>query len=371
MLKLTFLTVMPSPYQRQLFQAIADRNEFDLKVAYYTVGAKDREWKAPELETHEEVLPGSTLSMLGNSAHLNLSIARWLAKRESDLTVISDYSAPTAQIAMRVLAQRNEPFVFWGEAPGFQNRGALGKWVRRRLQSPIAKAEGIAAIGSRAAGIYAELFPNIPVSSIAYYCDLQPYIQASETASETDRATIEILFSGQLIERKGIDTLIRAFIRASEEEGRLRLSILGGGPLRSALTDLLPEHLTEKIRFLGHVEPSEIPPIFAQHDIFCLPSRYDGWGVVVNEALGAGMPLLVSDAVGAGHDIVSHGENGLVTQAGDEDALAEALLQISNDETRLRMSAAATRRRQDWTIQKGAERWSQFAHRVLDREVIA
>lgn len=370
MTKLTFLTVMPSPYQRQLFKQIDQSGLVDLKVVYYTFGANDRDWEKPTLEPFELVLPGSTLTSIGNSAHLNLSVRHWLKERQSDLTIISDYSAPTAQLAMRALAKRKQPFVFWGEAPGFQSRGSVGMWIRKQLQSPLKNATAIAAIGSRASGLYRDLFPDKTVFNIPYFCDLEPYTQAANAKETTASKDIKILFSGQLIERKGIDVLLAAFMAASSTCPTLSIRILGGGPMRDQLEAEVPEDLKNRIEFLGHVEPQHIPPIFAECDAFCLPSRYDGWGVVVNEAIGAGMPVIVSDAVGAGHDLVKHGENGYVVKAGDVASLTEALIQVADNHRRGKMAEAAIATREDWTLERGAQLWLDAVESILGRELV-
>ena len=65
-------------------------------------------------------------------------------------------------------------------------------------------------------------------------------------------------------------------------------------------------------------------------DVFVLPSRYDGWGVVINQALGAGLPVICSDQVGAGYDLVEEGLNGLKFRAGDEQDLAKAMQRLAD-----------------------------------------
>ena len=95
--------------------------------------------------------------------------------------------------------------------------------------------------------------------------------------------------------------------------------------------------------FLGHRAPAELPGLFAEADAFVLPSRHDGWGVVINEALGAGLPIIVSDGVGAAHDLVTHGVNGLITPAGDACALRDALVLLACDPLRRRAMADASR----------------------------
>ena len=69
------------------------------------------------------------------------------------LTVVSDYSA-SAQLAMWQLSVLRRPWIYWGEIPGFAKRGALGRWARRRLQTPLIFASGIAGIGRRAEAAY-------------------------------------------------------------------------------------------------------------------------------------------------------------------------------------------------------------------------
>ena len=86
----------------------------------------------------------------------------------------------------------------------------------------------------------------------------------------------------------------------------------------------LPPHLSQRRTFLwAQEQPPAIPSVFAEADVFCLPSRHDGWGVVVNEALGAGLPIVASDGVGAAHDLVQHGRS-TATSFPPEDARALA-----------------------------------------------
>lgn len=365
-MKLLFLTVMPSPYQRQLFSGLAAADDIELEVRYYTVGAHDREWQAPDFEPFEAALPGRVISALGPSAHWNRSVISQIKEVDADLVVVSDYSAITAQAAMRWLSMNDRPFMFWGEVPGFAQRGPLGSFIRGRLQAPLSKAKGIAAIGSRAEAAYRDLFPAIPTYNIPYFCDLTPYQMARCGRKDKTSDSIDLLYSGQLIERKGVDTLIQAFTSVARDVPNLRLQILGNGPDKQKLDDLIPEDLKERVTLFGHKEPSELPALFADADLFCLPSRHDGWGVVVNEAIGAGLPVISTDAVGAALDIVTDGENGLITPAGDADALAGALRKVSDDDTRKKMTKAAVISAQSWGIDEGVSRWRAAAREVLE-----
>lgn len=361
-----FLTVLPSPYQRQLFQAIHSTGVVDISAFYYSAGAHDREWEVPALRSFERVMDGRTFASLGPSAHWNPNVMFEIDRIAPDLVVVSDYSALTAQLVMRRLRQRSLPFVFWGELPGFANRGLLGSFVRRKLQAPIAKADAIAGIGKKAVESYRNLFPDKPVYNIPYFCDLLPYRRAREVAAK-EKSTIDILFSGQMIPRKGPDILITAFVNIARFHDKLRLVLLGGGTELQKFQSIVPTELKNRVVFKGHTRPSELPKEFAQADIFCLPSRHDGWGVVVNEALGAGLPIVVSDAVGASFDLVTHGQNGFVFPSEDVDMLAYFLGALAKDHhMRKTMSQAALDRAIMWDVNEGALRWQRAAHSVLE-----
>lgn len=364
--KIQFLTVMPSPYQRELFSALARSTNFDLDILYFTSRSKDRDWHDPTLGQFESVMPGLTLGKLGDSANWNPSVLSRIRAAKPDLVVVSDYSAPTAQLAMRYLALAGPPFIFWGEMPGFSRRGPIGSWLRSRLQSPIGASAGIAAIGEVAAQAYRGLFPRKPIFNIPYFCDLKPYQQAAAFRSQRSGDTVEILYSGQMIDRKGVDVLLAAFVMAAEENRQLHLKLLGSGPEAARYSAMVPAALADRVKFIGHKEPSELPAIFAEADIFCLPSRHDGWGVVVNEALGAGLPILVSDAVGAGRDLVQDGINGFVTPVGDAPSLAAAIARLASDDGLRREMAAKSREfANSWGLDEGVRRWKQAAERVL------
>lgn len=364
-MKLLFLTVIPTPYQRDLFRAIDATGQVDLSVLYYRPQAHDRDWGAPVMDRFETVLPGRTFTSLEPSAHWNPGAMQAIEKIAPDLTVVSQYSAPTAQVVMRGLARRNMPFMFWGEMPGFAKRGPIGSTIRWALQRPLTKAAAIAGIGTVAVDIYRSQFPDKPMFNIPYFCDLTRFRTAAEGNSEASDS-VEILFSGQLIERKGVDTLLEAFERVARRHPAARLTLLGSGPNRADYEALVADDLKPRVQFLGHQDPADLPKLFAKADIFCLPSRHDGWGVVVNEALGAGLPIVVSDKVGAGPDLVEQGENGFITPVNDAAALAEALDKIVGDAAlRQRMTQRSTEMARRWDVDEGARRWVDAAQQVI------
>src|SRR5262249_15876903 len=113
-----------------------------------------------------------------------------------------------------------------------------------------------------------------------------------------------------------------------------------------------------RIWYTGFQSPDELPKYFSQSDVFVLPSRHDGWGVVINQAFRAGLPIISSDAVGAGLDLVEHGVNGLHFSSGDANGLQRAMERIAVCPGLVAEWGEASRRKSyGMTPEEGAKKW--------------
>jgi glycosyltransferase involved in cell wall biosynthesis len=176
---------------------------------------------------------------------------------------------------------------------------------------------------------------------------------------------VVFLFCGQMIARKGVDILLAAFQRLARSA---RLLLVGREAELPALLAALPADARSRITYAGFQAPEDLPRFFSQADVFILPSRYDGWGVVVNQALGAGLPVICSDMVGAGHDLVEDGVNGLKFPAGDSTALAQQMERlVSAPELLEEWGAASREKSRDWTPEVGAGKWVEALQAVLQQ----
>lgn len=174
---------------------------------------------------------------------------------------------------------------------------------------------------------------------------LFPFAYVTEVAdfnsSERPADSFRILFVGRLVDLKGVDILLKALPKAADVE----LEIVGDGPLRSRLEALAAGlGIGPSVRWQGQLKPGEIPARIAQADVLVLPSRKDGWGAVVNEALMTGTPVICSSACGAG-DLLRHDWLGCVFPAGDVAALRAAMISWVS---RGRRTAADRQRIREW-----------------------
>ena len=365
MIHVGVLSVVPSPYQRNLFAVLAAHPEIKLEVFYQSLESIDNPWPEAELNSFEFPLNGRRISYGAKRAYVNWSLPDF---RRFDFVILNtSYLSTAAQWVMRSRLE-DTPWVFWGERMRTQ-QFSLKQFAQEKLSAPLARADAIACIGSLAVDSYREMFPGQTLFNIPYYCTLNDYAEAAESRSTIrENDPVRILFCGQMIRRKGVDLLIRAFDRLVADGKSVRLILVGReADLPEFLKETSP-HARQRTSFLGFQNPDDLPNIFAQADVFVLPSRHDGWGVVVNEALGSGLPIVCSDAVGAAHDIIVPGENGAMVPAGEVDALYEGLLRLVTDAgLRMRWSEASARLRRNWTPEVGANKWVETAQVVVEK----
>ena len=350
-MKVAFVSVLPSPYQRDLFAALAARDEVTPRVFYMERAAPDSPWPERPLAPYERYLPGFWFPIGSARVHVNWRLP---SPRDFDVVVCNTLMPSiTGQWLMR-RKLRGTRWMFWGEKLGARS------WKHDLLSSPLNRASGIAAIGRWAERDYAARFPKTRIFNIPYHCDLAPF--AAEPRPPREQGTVTFFFCGQMIARKGVDQLLAAFATLPENA---RLLLVGREAELPQLLATLALSLRERVRYAGFQAPDALPKFFAQADVFVLPSRYDGWGVVVNQALGAGLPIIASDHVGAAHDLVREGENGFTFPAGDANALATAMLRYATNPALAPTHGEASRRAHtDWTPARGAERWVQALRAV-------
>ena len=371
--RITFLTVIPSPYQRELFGAIARHDGLIPRVYYFGRTSPEYAWAERELPSYSEVLPGIALHALTPCCFLNPTATGRLRRESTDLVVVGDYFTLTNQLVMRDLNRRGVPWVFWGERPGLTHRSMLGRQLRRWAQRPIRTgATAIVGMGSQAQAAYRQLLnDDRPVFNIPYHCDLTRFLAIPRSFETRSPRPVRFLFSGQMIARKGVDILLDAFItlsrRYSDPLGAPRLTLLGDGPQRQHFQSRVPPALRDRIGFKGFVQPSALPDVFARADVFVLPSRYDGWGLVINEAIAAGMPVISTDRVGAAADLVEDGRNGFVVPADDAETLLNAMDRFITDPAMIEPFAARSRTiARRYRVECGAQRWYDVCRSLLE-----
>jgi len=334
---------MPSFHQDGLFEALLASGEADLRVIFARGTSSERlkiGWKEGDRN-----YPHCFLS--GNFALWDAFRIAW--SERDRLHIVNGIGAePAFAVALFVLALARSRFVVYAEAFDPRQRAtdmrallrdSFGSWIAKR-------ALGMMAISHFAEQFYTDLgFVRERVYPFGYFQTHNVLTQSPARLTAGERT--EVIFVGQLIPRKGVDLLLEAMRPLFDYYTDLRFSVIGAGSEARALQDIARNlRVADRVNFEGTVSSDMIQSRIASADVLVLPSRWDGWGMVVNEALSAGVPVIVSDGCGAA-DLIQHGVNGFVFRSDDVVGLRQCLdrfLENVDDRSAMQTAAASTGR---------------------------
>lgn len=191
------------------------------------------------------------------------------------------------------------------------------------------------------------------VHTIPHGVDTDRFYPRSEPHPAVDPDKQTLLYVGRLGARKGLDLALEALARI--EEPAVEFLIAGTGRHEATLRKRASElGVSEQVRFLGYVPEEELPSLYSSADVFVLPSRYEGFGLVVLEAMACGTPV-VGVSAGGIPTAIDHGSNGTVVDR-DADALSEAISAV--------ISTGYTNEEPETTARDGTMNWSRVCEAV-------
>jgi glycosyltransferase involved in cell wall biosynthesis len=197
-------------------------------------------------------------------------------------------------IDARYAVMAESPVMLGWRGPLRRIKSAWHYWPRRR------RMLGLLAMGEVAEKFYTDI--GIPEARIYPYAYQSPF---SSNTDEPAQVAGRLIYFGQLSHRKGVDILLKALAGIRHP---FQLDVIGDGPERTSLEALTRQlSLGGKINFVGTLPSAELQRRLPGYALSIVPSRFDGWGMAVNESLQAGLPVLVSDRVGAAELVAASG----------------------------------------------------------------
>lgn len=319
-MKVLVWTSIPNHHQAALFQALRGAG-MDLAVCYYEPVPAERTQMG--WSRFDDLPPGEL-----RVERREQCIARVPDWKER-IHVIPGYGSRFSLALAKVLSAQRCRWVHWSEAARPGARWWLTYPVKRFYAGLVNQhALGALAIGDLAAADFVRWGIARDRIALLPYCVATPggFAEPDAACSAFKGARKAFLFAGTLCSRKGIDLLLRAFAGSAARRDSWVL-ILVGNDHASGAYQRMAEGLgiRDQVLFRGVVEATSMGSVLAVADVFVLPSRFDGWGVGVNEAAACGLPLIVSDLCGAGHHLVETGVNGVKVEAGSAESLRRAL----------------------------------------------
>ncbi len=308
-----------APYRVPLLEALRDRVG-QLRLMISTPMERDREW-VPEWGTLEVVVQRNlTLRRpdkhpIGFTRQLEIHVpydTLWqLATFAPDAVISGELGARSLQAALYKLVRPRMPFLIWATLSEHSEEGwgRARTWLRRFI---LGRADGVLVNGESGARYIARFgVPDSRIFRLNQPVDVAVFAGRQRTRPET--AVSRLLYSGLLVARKGLVPFAEALTAwaTSHPNRNIEMWWVGGGELAETLAAMpLPPNLT--YRFFGHVSYAELPAFYAQVDLFTFPSLLDEWGLVVNEAMAAGLPVLGSIYSQAVEELVTDGTTGWI-----------------------------------------------------------
>lgn len=372
-MRVALLTNFVPPYRIPLYEEIL-RHAGDLRVFVSTHMESARQW--PLQQGGLDVVKQRTLTLRRQwrtdtfSEDYELHVpydTMWQLKRwKPDVILTAEMGARSLQ-AVAFAKMTRTPVVLWAtladrlEIGRGTVRNAARRWLTRHADGFIVNGESGARY-IRRFGVPDDRMVHVPYATDMSRLLSLPLARAADP--------YHLLYVGSLSERKGVELLLDGLKvwAVANPTRKVTLTLVGDGPLRAALR-ARPVAPNVELHWAGNVDYHALPEWYANGGIFVFPSLGDEWGLVVNEALAAGVPVLGSAYTQAVEELVRDGVNGWVFVPEDAQTVADALDRaLGTPAAQLEsMRVAARASVRDLTAEKAAARIVEFLEQAAAR----
>jgi len=383
----------PVQYNTILWNLQARHPKLDILVAYCNLrGAQaamhpefgvEVKWDVPLLDGYPWILiPPAKARENGSGRPGFFSKELWRLVRDGgfDAIYVGGYYFPEAWRVLFAAKRLGIPYILSTDVHALESRRArnpISRVIKKAIVGRIFRMAGAVSTGSSGATAYVQSL-GVPADGIILGRNTVDNNWWAARAAEVDRIAVRrewnipadalvALFCAKLQSWKRPGDLLEAFACANVPGSHLVFA--GDGPLRRELEQRAGSlRLSDRVHFLGFVNQSGLPAVYTASDLLVLPSDYEPFGLVVNEAMICGCPAVVSDRVGAKYDLVREGITGSVFPCGDVNALAATIRSLLTDRPRLaRISAAARERLKSWTPEMNVESFVETVELAVKR----
>ncbi len=306
---------------------------------------------------------------------LRRGIEQVLARQSPDAVAVPGWWDPGALVAIEWAAQNDTSVVMMSDTTALDTSQV---WWREALKRRVvALAQAALVAGTRHADYMAHLgMPRGRIHRGYDVVDNQHFAEGAKAArTRADTLRTEHNLSPQyflaccrFVEKKNLFRLIRAYALYVErvDPSPWPLVLVGDGPQREDLEEEVDMHgIASHVRFAGFRQYDELPVYYGLASAFVHASTQEQWGLVVNEAMAAGLPVLVSERCGCAPDLVANGENGFIFDPYDIEELADNFYRMAHGGEDLAAMGAKSRRViGDWSPQTFADQLGAAARQA-------
>lgn len=365
-----FTTNIPSPYRVDFFNELG--KICNLTVLFERQSASDREstWLLNKrINFKEEYLKGKKFREDGA---LCLGVTKWLHKGIFDIFIIGGHGTPTSMLAIETLKLRKIPFILNADGGFIKEENKLKFLIKKHfikeakyyLSSGKTASKYLKYYGGNSKEVYEYPFSSLQKSNILdeVLTYKEKFIYKKELNINEDKIILSV---GQFIYRKGFDVLLEA---CSKLSGGYGVYMVGGEPTKEYL-DLKEKYGLENVHFVGFKSKCELSEYYKAADLFVLPTREDIWGLVINEAMAFGLPVITTDRCIAGLELIRNYRNGFIVPVERADILAKRMEEVLSDEKlTTRMGKTSLEKIRPYTIENMVRVHNQVFKEIIKKE---
>lgn len=361
MMKILFITNVPAPYRVDFFNEMGKYCELTVVFDKITSDERDSSWCNQNFTNFKGiVLKGVSLN---TDTAFCPGIIRLLRHNKYDHIINANSYSPTGMLAVAFCKIHKIPF--FNEADG--GFAKSGKGIKESIKRILTSAANGSFSTSKALDEYYRVYGadngsiyRYPFTSLWQKDILPPSITIEQRDClknkyrKANNITHEnvLLSVGQFIHRKGFDILIHSMSILPDD---YHLYIIGGDG--KEYYSLIKEHGLKNVEFINFLSKDKLKEYYLAADLFVFPTREDIWGLVINEAMACGLPIITTTRCVAGLELVEAGKNGYLVEPENHKELAERISQVLSDkELKDKMSLESVQRIQNYTIEKMASR---------------
>jgi len=341
--RVALVTEIISPYRIPVFNALARQKAIELHVIFLAeTDPTQRHWLVykDEIEFSYEVLP--SWRRRWSTSHILLNRGMWAALERfgPDSILCGGYNYPAFWEALVWAKFHSTHFAAWIESTSRDQRSpnVLAEFVKRGF---IHNCSAFAVPGKsafeyvRSMGVPVERIHTAPNA-----VDNQRFANLARSTREREaqcRAELGLppryfVYAGRVTREKGVFNLLEAYTRLEPElRSQVGLVLVGEETAKNELMQNAAKVSPGKVIFPGFTQRDQLAAFYALAEVLVFPTLSDTWGLVVNEAMACGLPIIASDVAGCVSDLVQHGENGCVVPSADVAKLAEAMAAFARD----------------------------------------
>lgn len=356
-MKILWITNIPSPYRVDFFNRLGEL--CDLTVLFERENAKNRNESWKQFNTHNfqgVILNGINVT---DETSLCFRVIKYLKKNVYDHVIVSNPLTPTGILAIEFLKLRNIPYIVEGDG-GFAKNG---KGFKEKFKTHIMKGASLYFSTSKEHDNYylnygakKRQIKRYPFTSINKTEVIPNTIKEEEKTLLREKLGIKekriLLSVGQFIHRKGFDILLKATKDFKDDIG---VYIIGGTPTQE-YKKLVKELNLTNVYFIEFQNKEKLKSFYRAADLFVLPTRHEAWGLVINEAMANGLPIITTNKCIAGLELIENGVNGYLIPSDDVKELRNKINRLLDDSDLLKsMSNKSIKKISHYTIENMAE----------------